>query len=266
MPGWTLIETHPTHGRTFQRPLDPTELAFFWDGHFSGTEDSMQHVELRLLNPSRDGNLFSEANIVNAWLATKRRFPLIGAAVKVLPRTQFAPHRLEVADSKIEGDLPAFASGPHFVVREHELAVLRPHEIVFGQVACAKEVPERMTAIWDGPRNLSDELLAQLYVFRETDSQRTDILHLMLLVAHCVTDATAKRTFMRCLSDTLARGGEPKSEPAQVPLEERLAMLIPSADLEPVHLRMLNLTRRRWRRAIGAVIYQSRMQRGQVRT
>ena len=226
----------------------------------------MQHVELRLLNPSRDGNLFSEANIVNAWLATKRRFPLIGAAVKVPPRTQFAPHRLEVADSKIEGDLPAFASGPHFVVREHELAVLRPHEIVFGQVACAKEVPERMTAIWDGPRNLSDELLAQLYVFRETDSQRTDILHLMLLVAHCVTDATAKRTFMRCLSDTLARGGEPKSEPAQVPLEERLAMLIPSADLEPVHLRMLNLTRRRWRRAIGAVIYQSRMQRGQVRT
>ena len=26
MPGWTLADTHPTQGRTFQRPLDVLEV------------------------------------------------------------------------------------------------------------------------------------------------------------------------------------------------------------------------------------------------
>ena len=271
MPSWTLTLTHPTQGRTFQRPLDPTELAFFWDGRFNGTEDSLHHAELRLLNASRDVHIFSDANIVKAWLSTKRRHPLAGATVQVLPLdTPIVPCRLKEADSKAEGgggdSVPALGLEPHFVIREHDLAVLRAHEIVFEQVACAEEIPQRMAAIWEGPRPLSDELLVRLYVFRETDPQRTDVLHLMTLIAHCVTDGTANRTFLRCLLDTLARGGELDSEPAQIPLEERLGMLIPSADLEPVHLRLHSPARRRWRRAIGAVIFQLRMEKGQVGT
>lgn len=148
------------------------------------------------------------------------------------------------------------ASVPHFIVQEHELAILRPQEIIFDQVVCAGEVRQRMTAIWDNPRPLSNELLAQLYVFREADSQT---LHLMMLTAHYVTDATANRSFMRCLLDTLGRGGGPGSEPPQLPLEQRLAMVIPTSDREPIHLRSLSPARKRWRRAIGSVMYGLRM-------
>ena len=266
MPSWTLIETHPTQGRTFQRPLDPVEFAFLLDGRLNGTSDSLHYAELRLSNASGDEHLFSDANIVKAWLSTKRRHPLAGATVQVLPAKP--PRRLDEAESKTEGDsgdsVPTFTSEPHFVVREHDLAILRPREIIFGQVACAEEVPQQMAAILDGPRPLSDELLVQLHVFRETDPQRSDVLHLMALIAHCVADGMANRTFMRCLFDTLARGGEPDLEPAQIPLEERLAMLIPSADFEPVHLRSLSPVIQRWRRVIAAVIFQLRMAKGQV--
>ncbi|KAH0833442.1 hypothetical protein J3R83DRAFT_12557 [Lanmaoa asiatica] len=249
MPGWTLVDTLPTRWRTFQRPLDASELSFLWDGLFNGTADNLQHIELRLLNGSRDAHLFSVANIVRAWLSTKRRYPLVGATV----HGASAPLRLRIAtvDDGSGDNTPGFASEPHFVVREHDLSVLRPREIVFGQLTSAEEARRRAAAILDGPRQLSEELLVQLHVFRETDSGRSDVLHLMTLMAHCVTDGAANGTFVRCLLDTLARGGGSDSEPPQIPLEERLAMAIPSMELEPMHLRSLSPARRRWRRAVG---------------
>ncbi|KAF8124796.1 hypothetical protein EV363DRAFT_1586770 [Boletus edulis] len=258
MPGWTSIDTHPTQGRTFRRPLDTYELGFLWDGLFNGTADNVQHFELRLSNSSQDAHLFSEANIVRAWVSTKRRYPLVGATVR---GADSASLRLSVtADSKAGGGT-GFVSEPHFVVQEHDLAVVRPREIIFGSVACAEEVQQRMTAIMDGPRPLSEELLVRLYVFRETASERRDILHLMILMAHCVTDGLANSTFVRCLLDTLARVGG--SEPVQIPLEERLAMVIPSMDLDPLRLCSLSPSRRRWRRAVGIVIFRLRMAKRQ---
>lgn len=253
MPGWTLVDAHPTHGRTFQRPLDTFELGFLWDGFFNGTADNVQHFELRLLNGSRDAHLLSVANIVRAWLSTKRRYPLVGATV----RGSSAPLRFSDGDNGT-----GFVEQPHFVVREHDLSVLRPREIVFGQVSCVEEAKRRMAAILDGPRPLSEELLVQLYVFRETNSERPHVLHLMILIAHCVTDGTANRTLARCFLDTLARGAE--SEPAQIPLEDRLAMATPSMDHKPVYLRLLSPEIRRWRRAIGMVIFQLRTEKMQV--
>ena len=130
-----------------------------------------------------------------------------------------------------------FTSEPHFVIREHDLAILRPREIVFGTVASAEEAQQRMDAIINGPHPLSGELLMQLYIFREPD--RTEVLHLMTLVAHCVSDRAANNTFVRCLLDTLARGGA--FEPVQLPLEDRLAM---ATEFEPMHLRSLSPARR----------------------
>lgn len=254
MPDWTLVNTHPTHGRTFQRPLDVDELGFLWDGLFNGTADNIQHFELRLVNGSQDAHLFSEDNIVKAWVSTKRRYPLAGATVQGAS----GPLRVHLKDA------PGFTSEPHFVVQEHDLTVLRPREIVFGQVTRAEEVQQRMAAILDGPRPLSEELLVQLYVFHATDTERTDILHLMTLMSHCVTDGVANSTFTRCLFDTLARGGGSGLEPAQIPLEERLAMAIPSVDLEPMRLRSLSPAIQRWRRAVGTVIFQLRMKKRQA--
>lgn len=259
MPGWTLVDTRPTQGRTFQRPLDPLELCFLWDGLFDGTEDSLHHYEVSLSNSSQDARLFSEANIVKAWVSTKRRFPLAGATVR---GADGAPLRFEVAPWSNANIGAGFASEPHFVVREHDLAVLRPREVVFVSVASAEEAQRQAAAIIHGPRPLSEELLVQLYVLRETDPERTEVLHLMVLTAHCVTDGTANRALVRCLLDTLARGGGP--EPVQAPLEERLAMTIPPMDLEPAHARVLGTGIRRWRRAVGIVIHQLRMAKTQV--
>ena len=269
MPGWTLTETHPTHGRTFQRPLDGVELVFFWDGVFNGTTDNLHPVELRLLNHSQDAHLFADGNIVKAWLSTKRRYPLAGATLQVMPGTPTTTGYLGMADPKPESsgdDALKAASGPHFVVREHDLAVLHPNEIIFEQVGSAEEVQQRVADILDGPRPLSHELLAQLYVFREADPERVDVLHLMTLAGHCVTDGMANRTFMRSLLDTIARGGDPASEPTQLPLEERLAMVVPPVDLAPMHLRSFGQAKRRWRLAIAGTIHQLRMKRGQVGT
>ncbi|KAF8556518.1 hypothetical protein OG21DRAFT_1483007 [Imleria badia] len=258
MPGWTLVDTHPTQGRTFQRPLDETEIGFILEGLFNGTTDSLHHYELCLSNGSQDAPLFSEANIVRAWLSTKRRFPLAGATVLGVDG---APLQLTVPADSTTDIGTGFKSEPHFVVREHDLAVVRPREIVFGSVASAEEARRQAAGMLHGPRQLSEELLAQLYVFRETDPERAHVLHLMLLVAHCVTDGIATRTFVRCLLDTFARGDEP--EPAQIPLEERLAMAIPSTALQPAHLCSLSQATRRWRRAIGMVIFQSGMAKRQ---
>ncbi|KAF8556519.1 hypothetical protein OG21DRAFT_1506449 [Imleria badia] len=258
MPGWTLVDTHPTHGRTFQRPLDELEVCFFWDGRFNGTADALYYYELGLSNGAQEARLFSEANVVRAWVSTKRRYPLAGAAVR---GADGGPLRLKVPTDSTADMGTGFESEPHFVVREHDLAVLGPHEIVFGSVASAEEAQRQAVAMLHGQRQLSDELLVQLYVFRETDAERAHVVHLMTIVAHCVTDRTANSTFMRCLLDTLARGGG--SEPAQIPLEERLAMMTPPIDHAPEHLRSLSLATRRWRRAIGMVIYQLRVARRQ---
>ena len=258
MPSWTLLDTHPTQGRTFQRPLDLYELGFLWDGFFNGTADNLQHFELRLLNGSRDAYLFSEANIMRAWVSTKRRYPLAGATIR---GADCAPLRLKV-DSPRADNGTGFASEPYFVIQECDLTVVRPREVIFGEVTCSDDAHRQVTAILDGPRSLSDELLVQLRVFRETDSERTNVLHLMILGAHCVTDGVANRTLVRCLLDTLARGGGP--EPAQILLEERLAMAIPSTDHEPIYLRSLSPAIRRWRRAVGMVIFQLKMAKRQA--
>ncbi|KAF8556516.1 hypothetical protein OG21DRAFT_617841 [Imleria badia] len=241
MSGWTLFDTHPTQGRTFQRSLDVYELGFLWDGLFNGTAVNLHHFELHLLNGSQDAHLFSDANIVRAWVSTKRRYPLSGATVQ---------------DSGT-----GFASEPHFVVRDHDLAVLCPREIVFGRVTCAEDAHRQVAAILDGLRPLSEELLVHLYVFRETDSERTNVLHLMVLMAHCITDGVVNRTLVRCLLDTLARGGG--SEAAQSPLEERLAMAVPSMDHEPWYLRSLSPAIRGWRKAVRMLIFQLKMAKRQ---
>ena len=259
MPGWTLADTHPTQGRTFQRPLDVLEVWLFWDGLFNGAFDGLQYCELRLLNGSQDAHLFSDANIVKAWLSTKRRFPLAGAIVRGADRV---PLRFKMDTDLNTDNSTGFVSEPHFVVREHDLTVLRPHEVVFGSVACAEEAQQRIDAIMNGPRPLSEELLARLYVFRETSPQRTNVLHFMTFAAHCVTDRIPMNTFARCLIDTLARGGG--SQPVQISLEGRLAMVTHLMDREPVYLRSLSPSKRLWRKAVGKVIFQLRMAKRQV--
>ena len=245
MPGWTLVDTHPTQGRTFQRPLEPMEeCSYLYQRFLNGTTDILHHCEIHT-GSSQDAHLFSETNIVNAWLSMKRRYPLVGATVRNADRTPF--------QLMVPAGGTGFFSQPHFVIQEHDLALLRPGEITFGSVASAEEAHRHAATIIQESL-LSDDLQVQLHVLRETDTEKTGVLHLMIYISHCLADETAIRTLLRCLLDTLARGGE--SEPAQLPLEERLAMAVPMMELDPVHLRSLSPIIRRWRKAAAAVILQ----------
>ncbi|KAF9234342.1 hypothetical protein BU15DRAFT_79093 [Melanogaster broomeanus] len=231
MPGWTLENSSPTKGRTFKRQLDPMEASFFWDGVFNGTADCVQHLRLRLLNEA-DAYIFSESNITRTWLSVKRRYPLLGA-------------RVEVDNEE-----------PHFIVQEHHLGRLNANEVVFGSVSSAEEAQSHVFEIFDGPWSLSNNLLARIFIFRETD--RADVIHMFALIAHCITDGTANNSFLRCFLDTLSS----RSEPPISGLEERLDMVIASADLEPKQ--SFSLARRRWRRTIGFVIFGIRAGKRQV--
>ncbi|KAG9314849.1 hypothetical protein JVU11DRAFT_3946 [Chiua virens] len=151
MPGWTLVNTHPIQGRTFERPLSPAEVAFILDARIKGSADSAQYFQLRLLNGSRDAYLFSNANILRAWISTKTRFPLAGATIR-RPKT----------DGDLNDNLgPALQA--HFVVQEHDLATVQPHEVIFEEVANAEELQAKEVEILDGPRALSEDLPVQPY-------------------------------------------------------------------------------------------------------
>ncbi|KAF9230580.1 hypothetical protein BU15DRAFT_91084 [Melanogaster broomeanus] len=194
MPGWSLVNSSPAEGPAFQ-----------WDCVFNGTANTIQHIQLRLLNQTDA-----------TWVSAKRRYPLLGA-------------RVEVVNEE-----------PHFTVQEHRLGGLNPNEVVFGEVSSAEEVERRVFQIMDGPPlSLSpDNLLARIYIFRETD--RTDVIHM-------VTEPTV---FLRCFLDTLSSRSElPISD-----LEQRLAMVVAPADLRPEP--SLSPARQRWRHAIGRAIHQ----------
>ncbi|KAF9231022.1 hypothetical protein BU15DRAFT_56635 [Melanogaster broomeanus] len=225
MPGWSLVNSSPAEGRTFRRPLGISEAAFQWDCVFNGTANTIQHIQLRLLNQT-DAYIFSESNITRTWVSAKRRYPLLGA-------------RVEVVNEE-----------PHFTVQEHRLGGLNPNEVVFGEVSSAEEVERRVFQIMDGPPlSLSpDNLLARIYIFRETD--RTDVIHMVTVIAHCITDAAGTYSFLRCFLDTLSSRSElPISD-----LEQRLAMVVAPADLRPEP--SLSPARQRWRHAIGRAIHQ----------
>ncbi|KAF9234348.1 hypothetical protein BU15DRAFT_79099 [Melanogaster broomeanus] len=233
MPAWTLVNSSPTKGRTFKRQLDPMEAGLFWDSVFNGAADIVHHLRLRLLNEA-DAYIFSESNITRTWLSVKRRYPLLGA-------------RVEVDNEE-----------PHFIVQEHHLGRLNPNEVVFGSVSFSsvEEAQSHIFEILDGPRSLSNNLLARIFIFHETD--QVDVIHMFTLIAHCVTDGTACNSFLRCFLDTLSS----HSEPPISGLEQRLAMVIASADLEPKQ--SFSLARRRWRCAIGFVIFGIRAAKRQV--
>lgn len=109
----------------------------FWGQHLRyGTEDSLRHAELHLLDTFEDAHILLDANIIKARLLTKRFHPLAGPTMQGLPGMQSTLHRPRVADSKVVGldgnRSQTCASEPHFVVRQNDFAVSRPKEIVGG--------------------------------------------------------------------------------------------------------------------------------------
>jgi hypothetical protein len=218
---WTSLESTPGQ-RVFRRPLGITEASFYWDSVFNSTADTVMHVHLRTTQKN-DRYIDSQPNITRSWASVKRRFPLIAAEVQ-------------------EHD-----SGLHFILREEVITDLRPDDVTFKEVDSFHHVECFINDIMDGRRLLSSQLLARAYILSRTD--KSDQFHVVIIIAHCVTDAASTSTVLRTFFDTLSS----RIEPPYIPLSERVHMF------QPLETRLcygnLPLVKRRWRRALGYAIF-----------
>ena len=71
-----------------------------------------------------------------------------------------------------------------------------------------------------------------------------------------MANGLATITFVQGVLDTLMRS---ESEPPQIPLEDRLAMMVMSMDYEPQHLHLFSWAIQWWWRVVGMVIFKLRM-------
>jgi len=73
------ISSSSPRGPVWRRPLGIGEASFYWDTVLNGSFDAMQHEEVELDEAHLD--VMNVDNIKNAWLAVKRRHPLIATRI-----------------------------------------------------------------------------------------------------------------------------------------------------------------------------------------
>ncbi|KAG1879886.1 hypothetical protein F4604DRAFT_1880033 [Suillus subluteus] len=209
---WTSLDSTP--GRCiFFRPLGIIETTFYWAGVLNNTADVVMHMHLRTTQAS-DQDIHSQSNVMRAWASVKRRFPLIAAEVE--------EHEL----------------GPRFIIREETVMNLRPDDVTFMEVNSFHHVECFVNDIMDGPRRLSSQLL----------THKSDHFHVVVVIAHCITDVAGTSTVLRTFFDTLSS----RIEPPCIPLGERVHMY--QAFESNLGSKDLPLVKQRWRRALGYAI------------
>ena len=230
--GLAPVDDSPSPNRVFTRPLDNNEVGFFYDGTFNGVADMAEHYVVQTTRSC----LFEYANVARTWIALKQIFPLLGATTR---------------------EMDYEATSASFTVAEADLGVTRPGEIDLLTAHSEVEVHNFVEQLISGPRQLSLDLLSRVYIFSREDSP--GLYHVVIHIAHLITDGVSALTLVRAFFDILAL-----PPTTHVPdLEKRLALCVGSENLNPN--RNLPLARRRWRRAIGWVIHHIRDPKIQVK-
>lgn len=221
---WTLRSgTSDAGDRIFSRPLGDTEVSFHWDGAFSGTADCIMHQNIEISHDAR--HQVTKDSFRQAWLALKRRFPILGAQV----------------EERESGTIL------EFVVNESCLSDIGPGEMGFleGGADVASQVVEDAL---NGPRKLSNNLHASIVIIQPQGERLT--FHVVVIVAHVITDGMGNSTLIRNFLEGLASSD--RTAPPDLP--GRLAMAMCSESLAPTLA--LSHARRRWRNAIARIIWQ----------
>ncbi|KAL1747558.1 hypothetical protein HDZ31DRAFT_31732 [Schizophyllum fasciatum] len=220
MNEWKLLQGAPH--RVYRRSLGLLEQGFYWDSQFSGTADTLQHVALRV-----DPSNITPEKLERAWALTKQRHPLLGARVEELSYRQ-----------------------QDFVVEERRLHSCISGEIIYDSISSAEEAYSYADKVINSPRQLTNDLLAQVFVLRRTDDAQAT--HLVIVVAHMITDGMGNfallRTLLEALSQSLVDAGS---------LEERLWLARSTSALRGDGNQ--SLARQRWHRALGMVVMNLRM-------
>lgn len=219
---------------TYVRPLGPTEEIFYWDGLFEGTADSTTSVEIETQHVSRE-SIISQANVETIWISLKLKYPLLGSRI------------IRRSDQSL-----------WFYVESNRLSSVGPGELHFHDVASAEEASVISSQLLKHPRMLSTDLLACALILRRTDDRAR--FHIVIYAAHSITDGNANAALSQFFLNRLAGGAPHKSNGEDI--KDRLALSSSCDDLNPVH--HLSVPRKRWRRAVGAIIWKNRMLRLRV--
>ncbi|KAF5358407.1 hypothetical protein D9756_001501 [Leucocoprinus leucothites] len=215
---------------TYVRPLGLTEQIFYWDGLFEGTADSVVSAEIELRRLDLESTI-SPANIQRAWISLKAEFPLLGSRIVKRP------------DQSL-----------WFAVDGDRLRACGPGELHFHDVVSAEEAQTISSNIPNSARLLSTDLLACLLIFRRTDDLKR--FHVLIHAAHAITDGIANATLLRTFLDKLSSAN---SGVETWNIRDRLALSSSCDDLNPFH--RLSAAQKRWRLAIGAVVWHNRVSR-----
>jgi hypothetical protein len=228
---WTTTDDTPSR-RVFTRPLNPLELGFFYDGKLNGVAD----IVANYLVVTSEGSLFHPRNVSRAWVTVKQIFPLLGATAR-----------------ELESPMP----GALLVVSELDLKIPRSDDTTLGVAQSEEEVHLFVDQLISGPRQLSDELLARLYIYSRAD--KPGHFHALFHHSHYIIDGTSALAVIRTFFDILSL---PPSS-AVPDLQVRLALSVGVHGLNPnKHLSSAQI---RWRQAAGQIIRQSRRRKLKVR-
>jgi len=228
---WTVTDDTPSR-RIFTRHLNPVELGFFYDSKLNGVADLVENY----LIVTTYSSLFHPENVSRAWVALKQIFPLLGATTE-----------------ELEAQTPSAL----FVVSELDLGITRPGDTTLGSAQSEEEVGSFVDRLISGPRQLSDELLARLYVYSRTD--KPGHFHALFHHGHLIIDGTSALAMIRTFFDVLSL--PPRT--AVPDLQIRLALCVGTHNLNPnKHLPKAQM---RWRQAAGQIIRQNRFKKLKVR-
>ena len=228
---WKVADDTPSR-RIFTRPLNPVELGFFYDTKLNGVADLVENY----LVVTSDSSLFHPENVSRAWVAVKQIFPLLGATTH-----------------ELQSQTPSAI----FVVSELDLGIARPDDTTLDSAGSEEEVHSFVDRLISGPRQLSDELLARLYIYSRTD--KPGHFHASFHHSHLIIDGISALAMIRTFFDVLSL--PPRT--AVPDLQGRLALCVGTYNLNPN--KHLSTAQMRWRRAAGQIIRQNRSKKQRVR-
>lgn len=223
---WSL-QSSQSSGKTYARPLGLNELSFYYDRIFNGTADITWRYVVEETDLAIGRDTFGAANVERAWATLKQWYPLLGV-------------KMDDSDG---------IDAVKFVVSERSLSHHHPDEVVIRTVPSSSQVEGLLWTLTRHDPTADHHLISRLFVLARQD--RPGTYEVLFRAAHSITDGISGATIARTFFDVLT------SSPSCIPpLEERLAMALPYAQLNPTN--KMSLPKQRWRRAIAQVTFLNR--------
>jgi hypothetical protein len=238
MAYWTSLST--PKGTVWRRPLGAAESAFYWDTVLAGSTDIMHHDQIDVAAPHLE--VMNIENIRQAWLAVKRKYPLLAA--RIIRKEDRGTDDAEL----------------YFEVAEDRVLSIPDGELTIGHIDSLDDIPAFTEHVLNGPRQLLPDQNVKIIIksFQEPSQDQIEIgywtrYHVWLLCAHTISDGGAN---MSLFSTLMIMMTTPSQRISKGSIGQCLSR---AANAETLHFSPKHsLARLRWRKAIAYAIMQVR--------